>query len=84
MPNQTTLGTPEQQAEMQRYMRDLNSFDWSHEYSDDWSVVKRGQARLCQLRQVQVRLDPTGEIWMQFMPKGCSHTPSIVQEKANG
>ena len=72
------------QAELQRYMRDLRSFDWQYEYSDDYSVIKRAQERLVQLRLTQRRIDPTGEIWLQFMPKDCSHTPSIVQEKANG
>lgn len=75
---------PVDQAELQRYMRDLRSFDWQYEYSDDYSVIKRTQERLVQLRLTQRRIDPTGEIWLQFMPKGCSHTPSIVQEKANG
>jgi hypothetical protein len=81
--NTTTLGTPDQQAELKRYMRQLNSFDWQFEYSDDYSVVKCGYMALAQLHAQQKRIDPTGEIWMQFMPANCSHKPE-VQEKANG
>lgn len=84
MQNPTTLGTPEQQAELQRYIRELRSFDWQYQYSDDWNHVKRTQTRLCELRQVQRRVDPIGEIWLQFMPKDCHHTPTVHQEKANG
>ncbi len=84
MPTPPTLGTTEQQAELQRYMRDLQSFDWNYEYSDDWDRVKRTQTRLCELRQLQRRVDPTGEIWLQFMPKGCRHTPTVHQEKTHG
>jgi hypothetical protein len=84
MPTPPTLGTPEQQAELQRYMRELRSFDWSFDFSDDWNHVKRTQTRLCELRQLQRRVDPTGEIWLQFMPKDCRHTPTVHQEKANG
>jgi hypothetical protein len=84
MPTPPTLGTPEQQAELQRYMRELRSFDWNYEYSDDWDRVKRTQTRLCELRQLQRRVDPNGEIWLQFMPKGCRHTPTVPQEKTHG
>lgn len=72
------------QAELQRYMRELRSFDRNYEYSDDWNHVKRTQTRLCELRQLQRRVDPTGDIWLQFMPKDCRHTPTAHQEKANG
>lgn len=75
---------PVDQAELQRYMRELRSFDWSFDFSDEWNHVKRTQTRLCELRQVQRRVDPTGEIWLQFMPKDCHHTPTNHQEKANG
>ena len=85
MQGTTTLGTPEQQAELKRYMRQLSSFDWQFEYSDDYSVVLRGKETLAQLQKAQVRIDPTGEIWLQFMPGDCRHTPTVVnQEKANG
>lgn len=84
MQDTTTLGTPEQQAELKRYMRQLSSFDWQFEYSDDYSVVLRGKETLAQLQKAQVRIDPTGEIWMQFMPIYCSHKPTINQEKTNG
>lgn len=84
MPTPPTLGTTEQQAELQRYMRELRGFDWNYEYSDDWNHVKRTQTRLCELRQLQRRVDPTGDIWLQFMPKDCRHTPTAHQEKANG
>ena len=84
MQDTTTLGTPDQQAELKRYMRQLSSFDWQFEYSDDYSVVLRGKETLAQLQKAQVRIDPTGEIWMQFMPINCSHKPTINQEKTNG
>jgi hypothetical protein len=82
--NTTTLGTPEQQQELKRYMRELNSFDWSFEYSDDYSAVKRGHEALAQLHKQQKQIDPTGEIWLQFMPGDCRHTPVVAKEKANG
>lgn len=78
-------GTPEYSAELLRYIRDLRSFDWQFEYSDDYSVVKRGQEALGQLRTRQRSIDPLGNIWKLLMPANCRHTPDVVKEvKAHG
>ena len=66
------------------YIRELKNFDWNFQYADDYSAVKRGYIALAQLHAQQRSIDPTGEVWLKFMPADSSHTPSVVREKANG
>lgn len=73
-----------EQANMVRYMRELNNFDWQFEYAEEYRVVKNGYIELAKLHELQKEVDPSGTVWRQYMPADSSHTPSVVMEKANG
>lgn len=54
--------------EHEDYIKRLKSHDWYYDYSDDHSVWRRGQAAAGELRSMQKRVDPTGEIWNEHCP----------------
>ncbi len=55
---------------LNRYRNALAKFDWSHEWSDDMAVVPRGRAALEHLRELQLDVDPGGELWREAAPVG--------------
>jgi hypothetical protein len=50
------------------YVTLLQQHDWSHEFSDDGDVYKRGRAQLQELRLLQRDLDPDGALWNAHAP----------------
>ncbi|GLR26535.1 hypothetical protein [Limnobacter litoralis] len=71
-------------ATQEQYIAALRSFDWSFEYTEDQRVYKRAQAELARLRQMQVHLDPTGEIWMAQKPADIGLFPHVANPQALG
>lgn len=55
---------------LDEYRRLLKAHDWSFGFSEDYSVVRRGQAERMQLIELRAKLDPSGEIWNQFAQLG--------------
>lgn len=53
------------------YVKALQRHDWSHEFSDDGAVARRGRESLAQLRMVQRELDPEFFIWNTYAPAQC-------------
>lgn len=51
---------------LDEYLRLLKAHDWSFGFSEDYSVVRRGQAERMKLIELRAKLDPDGEIWNQF------------------
>jgi len=49
--------------EIAEYREKLKKHDWTYEYSDSHEVWRRGQAERRELVNLQLRLDPKGEIW---------------------
>lgn len=78
----TTLGTPEEQAALKQYLRDLHIFNWS-ERPDEGSLrhIKR-MSDIESLRIQQRKLDPNGDIWLTFKPTYCGPFPDVDGEKA--
>lgn len=47
----------------EEYKQGLETFDWNYDYSDDYSVWSRAQARLNELAAAQKEHDPDRVIW---------------------
>lgn len=50
------------------YIGLLKNFDWQFEFSDDNRVYQKGRDSLQDLYELQEKIDPDGEIWMQHRP----------------
>lgn len=55
---------------LDEYRRLLKAHDWDFGFSEDYSVVRRGQAERMKLIELRAKLDPDGEIWNQFARLG--------------
>lgn len=50
------------------YIGLLKNFDWQFEFADDNRVYRHGRDALQDLYELQEKIDPDGEIWMQHRP----------------
>ncbi len=48
---------------MEGYVEALRAHDWSHEFSDDARVWRRGVAEYTTLQELQRAVDPLFEVW---------------------
>lgn len=58
---------------MDEYIALLKRHDWSFDYSDDYSVWKRGREDRDRLNSLQRWLDPDSSIWNQYAPESYRH-----------
>lgn len=54
---------------MEDYIEKLKSHDWFYEYSDDYSVWKRGCTQRGEILDMQQDLDLNYEIWNKYAPE---------------
>lgn len=68
-------GIQQQPAILERcsYETALRKHDWSHEFSDDGNVYRRGRAELAALREQQARIDRDWRIWNSIAPTQCAN-----------
>lgn len=57
--------------ERRQYEAALRRHDWSHEFSDDYLVVRAGREELHALREMQRRLDPEFSLWNVWCHPAC-------------
>jgi hypothetical protein len=71
--SQTTVAAPQAAAtpEHAGYVSALKAHDWSHEFSDDGRVYRRGRDELEQLRATQQRIDRNFQVWNQHCDPQC-------------
>lgn len=53
---------------LDEYKNALSRHDWFYAYSDDHSVWQRGSQQAKELREAQLRLDPTYSLWNDVAP----------------
>lgn len=75
-----SFGAPSQVAQIQRaaYVKALKAHDWSHDFSDDADVARRGRESLALLRMVQREIDPEWAVWNVIAPACCRNGASYV------
>lgn len=57
-------------ALMADYVRKLQEHDWSHEFSDDYSVTRRGAEERRELLSMQRQIDADYAVWNRYSPAG--------------
>jgi hypothetical protein len=51
------------------YEKCLAAYDWTHEFSDDFRVYRKGREELEQLRRMQKLYDEDFTLWNYYAPK---------------
>lgn len=61
----------EKAERIDRYRRDLQAMDWFYAFSESADVWRAGHKAMSALREQQLDLDPSFEIWNSVAPEGC-------------
>lgn len=57
----------------QTYRQALAGHDWYYNYSDDYSVWRRGSDHAEKINRMREELDPDFKIWDEIAPKDFKH-----------
>lgn len=63
------------------YIRALQRFDWSFEFSDDGDYVRDTRAKFAELHKMQQLHDPDGSIWRTHQPAAHGVPGPIVKRQ---